>query len=180
MTHETDEEWYGEDQVAPRRRRRAPLVFAFTLLAVLAIAAAGAAYFWFFTDKSIAASTPEAAANAEATPADKPVLTDLLASQERTSADIEALNQSVAAQEAQLKAIADQLSALTSRVDALQSAAAAPPPPPPPPQPAAPPESREQVIPKRAAKKPAHASKPAGPISVGGAPLTTTPGANGH
>src|SRR5579859_1537880 len=177
MAHEADEEWYGEDEVTPQggRRRRAPLILGLILVAVLVVAAAGVGYFWFFADKSNAAPTPEAAANGDMAPPDKALLTDLLATQQKTSADIEALNQSVAAQEEQLKAMSDQLSALTSRVDALQSATAQPAPPPP-----APPEARAQVVPKRTTKKPSHASRPAGPVSVGGAPLRTTPDANGR
>jgi uncharacterized coiled-coil protein SlyX len=195
MADEADEEWYGEGELAPRRgrRRRAPLIL--TLVAVLMVAAVGvAAYFWFNTvwinaDKPFEAASHETAGSGETSPADKPVLTDLLATQEKTSADLEALNQSVVAQQAQLKAISDQLSALSSRVDALQSAAAAPPPTPAPPPtlapppteapPPAPPNARAQAVPKPA-RRPSHAPRPAGPVSVGGAPLGAPSNARGH
>ena len=197
MVDETDEEWYGEDELAPRRgrrRRRAPLIL--TLVAVLMVAGVGvAAWFWFNTfwinaDKPFEAASHETAGNGETSPADKPILTDLLATQEKTSADLEALDQSVVAQQAQLKAISDQLSALTSRVDALQSAAAAAPPPTPAPPPAlapprteppppAPPNARAQAVPKPATR-PSHASRPAGPVSVGGAPLGAPSDTRGH
>jgi hypothetical protein len=43
----------------------------------------------------------------------------------------------------------------------------------------APPGASAQLAPK-AAKKPPHAPKSTGPISVGGAPLTAAPDANAH
>jgi len=80
-------------------------------------------------------------------------------------------------QQGQLKSIADQLAALTSKVDALQAPPAATPPPPPPVP--APPGARAQLAPK-ATKKPPRAPKSSGPISIGGAPLTAAPDADAH
>jgi uncharacterized coiled-coil protein SlyX len=172
MSEEFDEKWDGEDRpVALRRRRRAPWIAA--LLVGLAMAGAGGAFLWMNMDKLVQLTSRDASDSADAASADKAMLTDLLATQQKTTEDLDTLKAAVEDQQGQLKSIADQLAALTSKVDALQAPAAAPPPPPAP----APPAARAQLAPK-AAKKPPRAPKSTGPISVGGAPLTAAPDAN--
>jgi uncharacterized coiled-coil protein SlyX len=170
MTDDTDEEWNGEAQpVSLRSRsRRAPIVLAF--VAGLAIAGTGATYAWMNIDKFIPLSGNDTSERPGASPGDKAMLTDLLATQQKTGEDLETLNQAVTDQQAQLKAISDQLAALVSRVDALQSSTAAPAVSPQP-------NARAQVAPKPV-KKP-RANSP-GPISVGGAPLNGSPDAARH
>jgi hypothetical protein len=172
MTNELDEKWPGEDRpVALRRRRRAPWIVA--LLVGLAMAGAGGAFLWMNMDKLVQFASRDASDSADASSGDKAMLTDLLATQQKTGEDLDTLKAAVEDQQAQLKSIVDQLAALTSKVDTLQ----APPAPPPPPV-AAPPTAHAHLAPKAAAKKPPRAARPAGPISVGGAPLNMAPEAN--
>lgn len=175
MTNELEEKWDGEERpVALRRRRRAPWVVA--VLIGLAIAGAGGAFLWMNMDRLIQLTSRDASDSADATSGDKAMLTDLLATQQKTSEDLDTLKATVEDQQAQLKSIVDQLAALTSKVDTLQQAPPAPPPPAPVPEA---PSARAQLAPK-AAKRPARAARPAGPISVGGAPLNVAPGAEAH
>lgn len=173
MTDETDEEWQAEDRPIALERRPRRLLKVLFLVGGLALAAAGGAYVWMNMDRFMQLAGRETPESAEAAPGDKAMLTDLLATQQKTGEDLEALNQSVAAQQEQLKALTDQLTALASRVEALQSAVA------PPPAPAIQPNARAQAVAKPA-KKPARAAKPAGPISVGGAPLNAAQDAQGR
>jgi uncharacterized coiled-coil protein SlyX len=171
-----DEKWDGEGRpVALQRRRRAPWIAA--LLVGLAMAGAGGAFLWMNMDKLVQLTSRDASDGADTTSADKAMLTDLLATQQKTTEDLDTLKAAVEDQQGQLKSIADQLAALTSKVDALQAPAAAPPPQPPAP---APPGASAQFAPKAAAKKPPRTPKSTGPISVGGAPLTAAPDANAH
>jgi uncharacterized coiled-coil protein SlyX len=175
MSEGFDEKWDGENRpVALRRRRRAPWIAA--LLVGLAMAGAGGAFLWMNMDKLVQLTSRDASDSADATSADKAMLTDLLATQQKTTEDLDTLKAAVEDQQGQLKSIANLLAALTSKVDALQAPAAVPPPPPVP----APPGARAQLAPKAAAKKPPRAPKSTGPISVGGAPLTAAPDANAH
>jgi len=175
MTDGFDEKWEGEHgPVALQRRRRAPWIAA--LLVGLVMAGAGGAFLWMNMDKLVQLTSRDASDSADATSADKAMLTDLLATQQKTTEDLDTLKAAVEDQQGQLKSIADQLAALTSKVDALQAPAAAPPPPPVP----APPGAHAQLAPKAATKKPPRAPKSTGPISVGGAPLTAAPDANAH
>jgi uncharacterized coiled-coil protein SlyX len=172
MSDEANQEWPDEVRppALPKRRRRWPLIL-FLLLA-LVLAGGGATYVWANKDGLLQLAGHEASenANAETSPGDKAMLTDLLATQQKTGDDLDALNKAVSDQQEQLKAITNQLATLAAKVDALQSAAAPPPPPPAVPQP----NARAQVAPKPT-KKPVRAAKPAGPISVGGAPLSVAP-----
>ena len=172
MSNEVNEEWLDEDQPSalPRRRRRWPVIL-FLLLA-LVLAGTGATYVWANKDGLLQLASHEASEGAQTSPGDKAMLTDLLATQQKTGDDLDALNKAVTDQQEQLKAMTDQLAALAAKVDALQTASA---PPPPPPVPVAPPNARAQVAPKAAKKPPVRAARSAGPISVGGAPLNTAP-----
>src|ERR1700744_4341043 len=154
MSNEANEDWLDEDQpsVLQRRPRRWPLVL-FMLLALM-LAGAGATYVWANKDGLLQLSGHPASNGADTTPGDKAMLTDLLATQQKTGDDLDSLNKAVTDQQEQLKALTDQLSALVARVNALQSAA---PPPPPPPHAVAQPNARAQVAPKPA-KKPVRAA----------------------
>jgi uncharacterized coiled-coil protein SlyX len=175
MSEGFDEKWDGENRpVALQRRRRAPWIAA--LLVGLVMAGAGGAFLWVNVDKLVQLTSRDASDSADATSADKAMLTDLLATQQKTTEDLDTLKAAVEDQQGQLKSIADQLAALTSKLDALQAPAAVPQPAPVP----APPGARAQLAPKAAVKKPPHAPKSTGPISVGGAPLTASPDANAH
>jgi uncharacterized coiled-coil protein SlyX len=107
------------------------------------------------------------------TAGDQDTLPDLLASQQKGEEDLAALGRVVADQQEQLKTITDQLVALDSKVEALQRAAPAPVPPPV----AAAPIAQAAPRPK---KPPSRASKPSGPISTGGAPLSVAPSDPAH
>lgn len=76
--------------------------------------------------------------------------------QQDVATKLEAVQQAAADQQADLKRLADQVSAMAAKLESLQSAAAAPP-------------VRPPVV--AMSKKPAAAKKPASTISVGGAPL---------
>lgn len=191
MSIDSPPQWLNEDPppVLPARRRRWPFVLLFFF--VLALAAG--AFLWMNIDQLSRYA-------GHATPDDKPasgdqaVMTDLLATQQKVSDDLAALDRAVANQQEQLKTIVDQLAGLTAQIDALKSAAAPPPAPPPPvalvqppappgaaPPPVVPPPlaSAQPPAPPRVAQKPKKPPRPApsaGPISVGGAPLNPTPG----
>lgn len=172
MTDHVDQDWNGDDQPLPlQRRRRWP--FALALLGVLVLAGGGATLAWMNLDSVAGLLGRQASDSAEPTSGDKAMLTDMLATQQKTGEDLESLKGAVAEQQEQLKTLVEQLAVLTSRLDELRNAAAPPSPPPV----AAQPDVRAQVVPK-AAKKPA--KKPAGPISVGGAPLTAAPRPDGQ
>jgi len=165
----------------PAPRRRWPL--ALFVAIVFAIAGAGAGYVWlnpgFFTQfGGREAGDTDSSAN------DKAVMTDLLATQQKTADDLAAIDRAVADQQEQLKAIVSQLADLSSKIDALKGPAAQPPAvPSPSPGPVAstPPASAPAAAPVPAArvaprpKKPPRAATPTGPISVGGAPLNAAP-----
>jgi uncharacterized coiled-coil protein SlyX len=173
MTDGIDEKWDGEERpVALQRRRRAPWIAA--LLVGLVMAGAGGAFLWLNMDKLVQLASRDASDSTDAATGDKAMLTDLLATQQKTGEDLDALKATVEDQQGQLKSIMDQLAALTSKLDAQQAPPASAPPPPVP----AAPGARAQLTPKAAAKKPPRGPKSTGPISVGGAPLTAAPDAN--
>lgn len=154
-------------QPAPERRRWAPIAVV-AGLALLGSASALAWYAWgnglpalpYFTSSEAAPSA------APAQVPDKTVgLKDFQAFQQQTAATLQSTAQLVAAQQAEVKRLSDQVAGLTAKIDALQRPAApaqtaAPAPPPPPPSPAA--------------RKKSAAPKQAPGISVGGAPLAPT------
>jgi uncharacterized coiled-coil protein SlyX len=76
--------------------------------------------------------------------------------QQDVAAKLEAVQQAAADQQADLKKLTDQVSAMAARLESLQSPPAAPP-------------ARPPVV--AMTKRPAAAKKPASTISVGGAPL---------
>lgn len=93
-------------------------------LAALASIAMVAHYLWLNRDHLLEARTPphEIIAVPAADPPVSPSVKDLQAAQQRTTNEIDAINHNVAAIQADLKGISDQLSSLTTRLDALQNA----------------------------------------------------------
>jgi outer membrane murein-binding lipoprotein Lpp len=147
----------------PRRRRWVSIAVA----AGLAMLGVASALLWRTYSDSIPAlpsfasvAAPGAASPAD--PADKAVgFKDLQALQQQIAGSLQSSAQLVAAQQAEIKRLSDQVSTLNAKIDALSrpaaSAQAAVPAAPPPAAPAP-------------RKKPA-AARPAPGISVGGAPL---------
>ncbi|MBC9881196.1 hypothetical protein G8O24_28090 [Bradyrhizobium sp. INPA01-394B] len=165
----------------PAPRRRWPL--ALVVAVVFALAGAGACYVWLNPGLLIQSASREAG-DAETTGNDKAVMTDLLATQQKTADDLAAVEKAVADQQEQMKAVVNQLASLSSKIDALKSPVPQPPlaaSPSPGPTASAPPASVPSVAPAPAArvvpkpKKPPRVATPSGPISVGGAPLNARP-----
>ncbi|WP_164935094.1 hypothetical protein [Bradyrhizobium zhanjiangense] len=142
----------------------------FALLAVLLILCAGGAY--FLRNIETFAEAPPAQEVVPPTlglsPEDRDVLLGIQTGQQRTADEIAELNRNVDAQQAELKRISDQIAALTQRIEELQN-----------PAPVASPAPAASSPPVRTTSKPAkrdvRPSKPQGPVSVGGAPLTAEP-----
>jgi uncharacterized coiled-coil protein SlyX len=148
---------------APGRRRWLPIA----VVAGLVMLGATSALLWRAWGGDLPALPSFASGAAPAEVADKTVgLKDFQAFQQQIAATMQSTAQLVAAQQAELKRLSDQLAALNTKIDALQRPAASPQaavpaPPPPPPSPSA------------ARKKSAAPKQPPG-ISVGGAPLPPT------
>jgi uncharacterized coiled-coil protein SlyX len=111
------------------------------------------------------------------TAGDAEALPDILATQQKVTEDLAALGRTVADQQEQLKTIADQLAALTSKVEGLQRAGPASVPLP---DAAPPPRAPIAQAAPRPRKPPSRTPKPSGPISTGGAPLSAAPGDTVH
>ncbi|WP_298878748.1 hypothetical protein [uncultured Bradyrhizobium sp.] len=165
----------------PAPRRRWPL--ALVTGVIFALAGAGACYVWLNPGLLIQSAGREAA-DPDSSANDKAVMTDLLATQQKSADDLAAIEKAVADQQEQLKAIVGQLADLSSKIDALKGSSPQPSVPPfplPGPTASIPPASASQVAPAPAAravprsKKPPRAATQTGPISVGGAPLNATP-----
>ncbi|WP_441234278.1 hypothetical protein [Bradyrhizobium sp. 930_D9_N1_4] len=166
----------------PAPRRRWP--FALFVAVVVALAGAGAAYAWLNPGLFVPSAGREDG-DADSRANDRAIMTDLLAAQQKTAEDLATIDRTIAGQQEQLKAIVGQLANLSSKIDALKSPA--------PQATAAPSPLTAPAIPMPSASVPAVASAPAarvaprpkkppprvttttGPISVGGAPLNTTP-----
>ena len=152
------------DQPAPGRRRRwVPIAGAVGL----ALFGSASALLWHAWSGGLVALPSFTSSAAPAETADKNVgLKDFQAFQQQITATVQSTAQSVAAQQAEIKRLSDQVAALAAKIDTLQrpaaSAQAAAPVPPPPPAP-----------PPPAKKRPAAAKPPPG-ISTGGAPLPLT------
>jgi uncharacterized coiled-coil protein SlyX len=158
---------------ALQRRRWVPIA----VVAALAMFGIASAFAWRASGgaalllPSFASGTGQAAAPPAIAAADKPVgLKDLQAFQQQIAGSMQSTAQLVAAQQAEIKRLSDQVAALAAKIETLQnpatSAQAVVPPPPPPPPPATP-------ATPAARKKPAAAKQPPG-ISTGGAPLPLT------
>jgi uncharacterized coiled-coil protein SlyX len=152
-------------QPAPGRRRWVPIA----AVAGLVMLGAASALLWHAWGgglpalPSFAAGAPPGAAPAEVP--DKTVgLKDFQAFQQQIAGTLQATAQLVAAQQAEIKRLSDQVAALNAKIDAQQRPAASAQAAAPAPPPAAAPAAR---------KKPAAAKLPPG-ISTGGAPLPLT------
>lgn len=149
-------------QEALRIRRRSPRVLI--SIVGLAIIAAAAGYLWF-NHGDLAQRFSSAASPAEApmvASGEQPVSQkDFEAFMQQTAESLQSMTEGMDSQKADLKRLSDQVSALTAKIETLQSAppltGAVPVDPGPPP-----------VV---AARKKPPAAKTTGPISVGGAPL---------
>ncbi len=148
----------------PERRRWVPVAAAIGL-AMLGSASAVLWNAWGSGLPAFPSFTSSSAAPAEVP--DKTVaLKDFQAFQAQMAATLQSTGQLVAAQQAEIKRLSDQVAALAAKIDTLQrpaasAQAAVPAAPPPAPAPAAP------------RKRPAAAKPPPG-ISTGGAPLPLT------
>jgi uncharacterized coiled-coil protein SlyX len=149
-------------QPAPAPRRWVPIAVV-AGLALLGAASAGAWFAWGNGLPALPSFTSSVAAPGPAEVPDKIVrLKDFQAFQQQIAATMQSTAQLVAAQQAEIKRLSDQVAALTAKIDAQQRPAAsaqatAPAPAPPPP-------------PSAARKRPAAPKEPPA-ISVGGAPL---------
>jgi uncharacterized coiled-coil protein SlyX len=152
-------------QPAPARRRWVPVA----VVAGLALLGSASAWAWYVWGDGLPAlpsftSSGPAPGAAPAEVPDKTVgLKDFQAFQQQIGATMQSTAQLVAAQQAEIKRLSDQVAALSAKIDTLQPPAAsaqAAPVPPPSPSPAA-------------RKRPAAPKQPPG-ISVGGAPLPPT------
>lgn len=155
-------------EVMTRRRSPGRAWVVVLFLVVLVATGAAAGYLWLNYDWLMnELPTQQTAATPEIAPEVSAGLRDLRSSQQQTAREIETIQQTLATQQTDFNRISEQLSALASRLDTLQSA-------PPlrsslaPPQPGA----RAQAV-ESQVKKPARTPKPNGPVSVGGAPLNS-------
>jgi hypothetical protein len=141
---------------------------ALVIVAALTVIAAAAGYLWLNYDRFIEASSARPVAAPEPANVEEMVtLKDFQSFQQQTTESMRSTKEDIAAEQADLKKLSDQVWALATRIDALQTpaeTAAA--------QPVVP---AQPVIPQRPAAKKPRRPKPAGPISVGGAPLPTAP-----
>ncbi|UVO35742.1 hypothetical protein KUL72_30910 [Bradyrhizobium arachidis] len=185
MNTESSLNWPNPEPQAfvPTARRRWPLV----LIVILVLFLAGVAGFYAWLNPGLfIQSAGRETTEVDTGSSDKAVMTDLLAAQQKTSDDVAAIDRAIADQQEQLKAIVEQLANLSSKIDDMKSPAPqaplAPSVPSPMPTVGAPPASTTRVSPVTPAhiaprqKGLPHATNPTGPISVGGAPLSTAPG----
>jgi uncharacterized coiled-coil protein SlyX len=151
------------------------------LAIVLVVLGAAAVFGWLSFGDELAELAKSPGSTASVGIGDSVAATEFAAFQAQTSASLESATQALAAQQAELKRLSDQVAGLTARIDGLQSsiATAAPSASAPPTTPAsAAAQSAAAAAPRPAAtaaprptaprKRPA---QPAGAISVGGAPL---------
>jgi uncharacterized coiled-coil protein SlyX len=156
----------GDQEAAPTRRLWVPIAVAVGL----ALFGSASALLWHGWGGGLLAlpsfTSSAAPGGVPAETADKTVgLKDFQAFQQQVAATMQSTAQLVAAQQAEIKRLSDQVAALAAKIDTLQrpaatAQAAAPVPP------SAPP-------PAPARKRPAAAKPPPG-ISTGGAPLPLT------
>jgi uncharacterized coiled-coil protein SlyX len=149
---------------APARRRWVPIA----VVAGLALLGSASAWTWYVWGDGLPAlpsftSSGPAPGAAPAEGPDKTVgLKDFQAFQQQIAATMQSTAQLVAAQQAEIKRLSDQVAALSAKIDTLQ-----------------PPAASEQAAPAPAPPTAAARKRPAAPkqppgISVGGAPLPPT------
>lgn len=152
MSTEYSDEFDPGVRLPPRRNWIFRVIVAVVGLVILA----GAAGFVFLNyghlfDPAPAAQLPISVNVEEAVSPD-----DFKAFQQDVATKLEAVQQAAADQQADLKRLTDQVSAMAAKLDSLQTPPAAPP-------------ARPPVV--AMTKRPAAAKKPPSTISVGGAPL---------
>jgi len=149
------------------------------LLAVSIGLCAGGAYYWTSAEAPPGTSSArEAAQTTGLSHEEKEALWEIRLGQQKASDEIEKasdgiaeLNRNMGAQQADLKRMADQIEALTAKIESLQNSPVPTSVPEAPSPPAARPVSRP-------VKRMVQPSKSEGPISVGGAPLIADPGSD--
>ena len=110
---------FGQSILLVRRTAVMPA----SLAAIAVMALASACYLWFNYDRSIEpGSSGTAAAVRAANPGAGVTLENLQAALQQTTSELEAMKQNIAATEAGLQKLSDQVSALATRVDASQKA----------------------------------------------------------
>jgi hypothetical protein len=143
------------------KRPRSRALFWIVVIVILAATGIGSALLWRAYGNGIPGFPSLTSAADSATPADKPVgLTDFQAFQQQIVGTMQSTDQVLAAQDAEIKRLSDQVSALSAKLDSLEHPLAQAVDPATAPKPAG-------AAPK---KKPV-APRPAGAISTGGAPL---------
>ncbi|HEX5231837.1 MAG TPA: hypothetical protein VFW56_06355 [Bradyrhizobium sp.] len=172
MADELDYEIYQDRKQVPRKRGRATRLLL--IVAALSVIVAGSVYSWLNYGRLIqpASLAPSPVAAAVAKTEETVALRDFQSFQQQTAQSLQSMDQGIAAQKAELTRLSDQLSALVAKIDALQTAAASEP------TPAVP--ARPGVAAPRRRQPAARPAGPAGPISVGGAPLPTAPAPEGR
>ena len=154
MTDGVDDDYEYTLDKPPRSRALFWIVF----IVVLAVTGIGSALLWRAYGNGFSAFPSLTPAAESAIPPDKPVgLTDFQAFQQQIVGSMQSAQQVLAAQDAEIKRLSDQVSALSAKLDSLEHPLAQAVDPAPAPKPVA-------SAPK---KKP----KPVGAISTGGAPL---------
>lgn len=156
--------------VLHRSSRRFAWVFA--LVAASIGLCAGGAYYWISIEELFdKPSAREVVPTTGLSPEDREALLEIRSEQQKASDQIGEINRNIGAQQDDLKRMADQIEALTSRIELLQKPAVPAPvvlaPSPPPASPVS-----------RPAKRAIQPAKPEGPVSVGGAPLISEPSTN--
>ncbi|WP_439360557.1 hypothetical protein [Bradyrhizobium sp. DASA03007] len=149
----------------PSRRMLPVLVLP---LVLVGSCAAGA---WFWANLEELVETPESrqvASTMSLSPEDRASLSEIKWAQQKAGDEIAELNRRIDAQQDVLKAILDQITVLTSRIDSLQSLT------PVPSAASVPPLSPARAVSSVASKRLGR-SKPQGPVSIGGAPLIAGP-----
>ncbi|WP_456682924.1 hypothetical protein [Bradyrhizobium sp. USDA 3311] len=149
--------------VSRKSPRRVSWILALVVISVGLCA--GAAYYWSNIETVFATSSAhEPVPITGLSPEDREALLQIRSGQQKASDEIAELNRNIGAQQTDLKRMADQIEALTAKIESLQKL---PVPAPTPPVPS-PPAAHSALKP---AKRVVQPSKPEGPISIGGAPL---------
>jgi uncharacterized coiled-coil protein SlyX len=157
--------------------RRGKPVRAIITIVFLLVVAAGAGFVWLNYDRLTGASQSLVEAGQDTSaPADMTENAvsekDFDAFQQQTTASLQSTSEALTAQQAELRRLSDLISTLTSKIETLQSQPGLAPAPVVARQITTPARSATTTVPPR--NRPA-VSKPAGAISVGGAPLPTQP-----